>query len=133
MKIVLPFAGHNQVIFEEIMFRQKLFVEVVSANGLSDSLELLSPCVQLRFAGQISLRRSRGRFDVLYGARPCLMCWTRKGFLLLLLKLMSIMSLMAASFSLVRSGFLFFKRRQRSGFLGLAFLTHLMKLSKTIS
>lgn len=52
MKILLLFAGHNQVIFEEIMFRQKLFVEVVSANGLSDSLELLSPCVQLRFAGQ---------------------------------------------------------------------------------
>uniref|UniRef100_A0A453G6P4 C2 domain-containing protein n=4 Tax=Triticinae TaxID=1648030 RepID=A0A453G6P4_AEGTS len=52
MKVVLPFAGHNQVIFEEIMFRQKLFVEVVSANDLSDSLELLSPCVQLRFADQ---------------------------------------------------------------------------------
>ncbi|KAL6906189.1 hypothetical protein ACP4OV_003790 [Aristida adscensionis] len=34
------------------MVGHKLVVEVVSANGLSDSLELLNPCVELRFAGK---------------------------------------------------------------------------------
>lgn len=52
IKTVLTFAGYYQIKFEYIMVRHKLVVEVVSANGLSDSLDMLNPCVQLRFAGQ---------------------------------------------------------------------------------